>query len=103
GVERRRAALVCGHPERRVSLEMLDRPEAFARGESDVFVSHVVLKIDESLASGLADEPEGSHLAGFLIGAPLLLGRAGETQLLRGSRSRLGTFAQRLAQSESAA
>ena len=47
-------ALVGGHAERGVTLQVLERAEALARRDLDVLVGDVVLQIDEGLAAGAA-------------------------------------------------
>src|ERR1019366_6908697 len=51
-------SLIGGHPERGVTLEVLDRGEAFLCGEADIGVRNVVLEIDERLGLVRADVPK---------------------------------------------
>ena len=51
-------ALVGGHAERGVALEVLDRAEALVAGERHVVVGDVVLQIDERLAARTAHAPQ---------------------------------------------
>ena len=51
-------ALVGGHAERGVALEVLDRAEALVPGERHVVVGDVVLQVDEGLAARAAHAPQ---------------------------------------------
>ena len=48
-IEVRGLALIGGHPGGGVALDVLDRLEAFAHRQCDVFGGHVVLKVDKCL------------------------------------------------------
>ena len=63
----RRLALVRRHAERRVALQMFDRPEAFARGERDVVGGHVVLEIDKGFAARTRDLPERRDIESIVV------------------------------------
>ena len=62
-------ALVGGHAERGVALQVLDGAEALAMGKRDVVGGDVVLQVDEGLGRGAGDMPQRGDGEGLVVGA----------------------------------
>ncbi len=69
-VDARRLALVRRHAERRVALQMLDGPVAFALGKRDVGGGDVVLQIDKGFMLCALDVPEGGDARSLRLRQP---------------------------------
>ena len=75
-------ALVGCHSERRISLEMLDRHEAFLRGKPNVGVGDIVLEIDKGLGLAFVDLPQRFDLRRIFGRAWNIRFRNGTTEIL---------------------
>ncbi len=60
-------ALVCRHPQRRISLEVLDSTEAFAPCYLDVCHGDIVLQVDERFSTPATDMPERTEACGLVM------------------------------------
>ncbi len=101
--EVRGLALVGGHAERGVALEVLDRAETLVPGERHVLVRDIVLKIDERLAARAAHAPKRRQGHAFRIDLRQLDRLAAEAAVGGRLEPAPGTRLQRIGKAEPAA